>query len=45
METTRIVKCRICGRWLTNPKSVERGIGPVCRARLLKEYKTEEAEG
>jgi len=25
--------------------SVERGIGPVCLARLLKEYETEEAEG
>uniref|UniRef100_A0A6M3M795 Uncharacterized protein n=1 Tax=viral metagenome TaxID=1070528 RepID=A0A6M3M795_9ZZZZ len=41
MKSTR---CLICGRLLTNSKSVERGIGPVCRARLLKEYKTEEAE-
>jgi len=43
--STRVVRCRICGRWLTNPVSVERGIGPVCLARLLKEYETEEAEG
>ena len=27
MESTN---CRICGRLLTNPKSVERGIGPIC---------------
>lgn len=33
---TRIVKCRICGRWLSNPVSVERGIGPVCWARIQK---------
>jgi len=26
--------CRICGRLLTVPKSVERGIGPVCWSRL-----------
>lgn len=40
METTRIVKCSVCGSWLTNPVSVERGIGPVCLARLLKESET-----
>ena len=26
--------CRICGRRLTNPVSVEREIGPTCQARL-----------
>ncbi|MBA7642025.1 hypothetical protein ES703_49711 [subsurface metagenome] len=36
--------CRICGRELTNPISVERGIGPVCRARLLKENEGEMSE-
>ena len=36
--------CRICGRRLTNPVSVKRGIGPVCLARLKKESETEEAE-
>ena len=24
------VRCRRCGRVLTNPKSVSRGVGPVC---------------
>ena len=28
-------RCRICGRLLTNPVSVERGIGPVCWRRLM----------
>jgi len=45
MESTR---CRICGRLLTNPKSVERGIGPVCWARLkagqIKEPEEAEAD-
>lgn len=36
--------CRICGRRLTHPKSVEREIGPVCWKRLLKEGEAEEAE-
>jgi len=26
--------CRICGRELTNPVSVEREIGPVCWTRI-----------
>ena len=29
-------KCHICGRQLTNPVSVERGIGPVCWAHMKK---------
>ena len=33
MESTN---CRICGRLLTNTKSVERGIGPVCWGRLKR---------
>jgi len=33
MESTN---CRICGRLLTNPVSVERGVGPVCWARLRR---------
>jgi hypothetical protein len=28
--------CRICGRRLTNPVSVEREIGPTCLARLRR---------
>jgi hypothetical protein len=26
-------RCSVCGRLLTNPKSVERGVGPVCAGR------------
>ena len=37
-------RCRVCGRLLTNPKSVERGIGPVCWVRLQEEGASEEAE-
>lgn len=29
--------CRICGRQLTNETSVDLAIGPVCRAKKLKE--------
>ena len=29
-------RCLICGRRLTDPVSVRRGIGPVCLARILK---------
>lgn len=28
--------CRICGKDLTVPESVKRGIGPICAARLRK---------
>jgi len=28
-----LTRCRVCGRKLTAPKSVERGIGPVCLKR------------
>jgi len=31
---TAVTRCRVCGRRLTVPKSVKRGIGPVCYARL-----------
>jgi Family of unknown function (DUF6011) len=27
-------RCRICGRPLSDPVSVERGVGPDCAARL-----------
>lgn len=26
--------CRICGRQLSNPESIQRGIGPTCFSRL-----------
>jgi len=28
------VRCRVCGRKLSNPKSVSRQIGPVCWSKL-----------
>lgn len=31
---TRLGACVICGKALTDPESVERGIGPVCAARI-----------
>ncbi|MEB3062473.1 DUF6011 domain-containing protein [[Mycobacterium] zoologicum] len=27
------MRCRGCGRWLTDPASVRSGIGPICAAR------------
>jgi len=36
-------RCRICGRLLTNLVSVERGVGPVCWARLPHEDEPEDA--
>lgn len=27
------MRCRGCGRWLTDPDSVRAGIGPACAAR------------
>jgi hypothetical protein len=36
--------CRRCGRSLTNPKSIEVGIGPVCRARSRRVEQTEDAQ-
>ena len=50
---TYVVKCRICGRRLTNPVSVKRGIGPVCATKVKKEtmyeryehYKLDEVNG
>jgi len=37
--------CRICGRLLTNTKSVKRGIGPVCWAALKRDWGTKEDLG
>ena len=36
--------CMICGRLLTDPLSVKRGIGPVCYAAILKKRREKEAE-
>lgn len=32
-----MTNCSMCGRELTNDKSVIRGIGPICRAKVLEE--------
>jgi len=32
-----MVKCRICGKPLTDPKSIERGIGPECFKEIKQE--------
>ena len=37
-------KCMICGRLLTDPVSVKRGIGPVCYAAILGKRREKEAE-
>lgn len=36
-ETPMIARCRLCGRKLTVPKSVRRGVGPVCYKKLADE--------
>ena len=36
-------KCSVCNKPLSNPKSVERGIGPVCWAALKKKEMLNEA--
>ena len=32
-----VARCRVCGRRLTDPVSVKRGVGPVCLKRLEQE--------
>lgn len=36
-EQTVIARCRRCGRKLTTPKSIERGLGPVCYKKIADE--------
>ncbi len=31
-------KCEICGRKLSNFRSIQRGIGPTCEAKKLKNF-------
>lgn len=33
-EGRRMVRCIVCGTRLTNPESIERGIGPVCAGKV-----------
>ena len=34
MTTQIVTRCRVCGRRLTKPESIEIEIGPVCKRRL-----------
>ncbi len=36
------MKCSICNRPLSDPKSVERGIGPICWQKILSKMKQPE---
>jgi len=36
------VHCLVCGRLLTNPVSVDRGIGPTCWRRIQLNYTLED---
>lgn len=36
-EITPAARCGICNRALTDPASVNRGVGPVCAGRLVRE--------
>ena len=38
-----MISCNRCGRELTNDDSILRGIGPVCRAKLLRKYDNQKA--
>lgn len=38
------VRCLICGRVLSNPESVERKIGPVCREKHRAKEEPESQE-
>lgn len=31
------VRCRLCGHWLSNPKSVRQFVGPKCRKAVVDE--------
>lgn len=42
-ESPVVVKCAVCGKPLTDPNSVVRGIGPVCLPRIAKVLAGEEA--
>ena len=32
-ETRIAIRCNVCRRWLTDPKSVIAGAGPTCRGK------------
>jgi len=37
-QVTVETRCRVCGRRLTDPDSVKKGIGPVCAENLKKQW-------
>ena len=37
--------CGICGKQLSDPKSVEIGIGPICRCKAKEEEKEKGKQG
>ena len=38
------VKCSVCGKLLTDPDSIKRGIGPVCYDNIVKDRQRERKE-
>ena len=34
-----VVLCQVCGRKLTDPKSVKEGVGPGCKRKLRRIFK------
>lgn len=39
MEEQTMIRCRVCNRKLTNPKSRERELGPVCYKKWEEGYR------
>lgn len=38
------MRCRMCGKRITNPESLKRGFGPVCWAELHPQQVTKAAD-
>lgn len=39
------MRCRMCGKKLTDPESIHRGFGPACWAELHPQQETKAADG
>lgn len=39
-----VTRCKVCGRKLTDPKSVELGVGPVCMKKIEEDWQKLEEE-
>jgi len=37
------VRCKVCGRGLSNPKSVAKGLGPICAHKVPLKRKPQKA--